>query len=128
LNGKTQQAILKDLQFHPVSDQILHLDFLAVFPSKPIVMEVPVVTEGFAVGVRAGGKLNVVSRKLKVKGLANNIPEVLRVNVDALELGKTIQVKALKFDNIEVVSAPNNVVCTVVATRGSKAAADAAAK
>ncbi|MDR1544626.1 MAG: 50S ribosomal protein L25/general stress protein Ctc [Prevotellaceae bacterium] len=128
LGGKEQQAILKDLQFHPVSDQILHLDFLEVFDEKPIVIEVPVALDGHAAGVKAGGKLNLVARKLRVKGLAANIPNVLRVNVENLELGKTIQVKELSFDNIELVNAPDNVVCAVVATRGSRAAAEAEKK
>ncbi|MDR0830660.1 MAG: 50S ribosomal protein L25 [Prevotellaceae bacterium] len=128
LGKKTHQAILKDLQFHPVSDQILHLDFLAVFPDKPIVIEVPVVTEGFAAGVRAGGKLNLVSRKLKVKALAKDVPETLKINVDSLELGKSIMVRDLSFDNLEMISSSNNVVCSVVATRGSKAAVEEAAK
>jgi large subunit ribosomal protein L25 len=124
LNGKTQQAILKDLQFHPVTDQILHLDFLAVFPNKPVVMEVPVLLEGHAAGVRAGGKLNLVLRKLRVKGLASHIPDVLRVNVENLELGKSIHVKMLGFDNLELTNSPDSVVCAVVATRGSRTAAE----
>jgi large subunit ribosomal protein L25 len=126
LNGVTHKAILKDLQAHPVSDEILHLDFLEVFDNKSIIMEVPVMIEGHAAGVRAGGKLSLVSRKLKIKALVKDIPESLKVNVEELELGKSIQVKHLKFDNLELLSAANNVVCTVAVTRGSMAAAAAA--
>lgn len=125
--GKSAKAILKDSQFHPVSDDILHLDFLEVFEEKPIVMEVPVVLEGHAVGVRAGGKLNQSMRGIKVKGLARNIPERLIVNVEHLELGKVVKVGELSFDNIELVSPKNAVVCIVKMTRASQSAAAAAA-
>ena len=128
INGKMQKAIVKDIQFHPVTDEILHIDFLSVFDEKPIVMEVPVVLDGFAAGVKAGGKLNLVSRKLRVKGLACNIPENLHVNIEHLELGKTIQVKHLSFDNLTLMNAADNVVCAVVMTRGAMAAAREAAK
>jgi len=127
LGGKVYNAILKDLQAHPVSDEILHLDFLAVYEDKPIVMEVPVVLEGHAVGVKAGGKLSLVSRKLRVKAFAKDIPENLKVNVEELELGKSIQVKTLSFDKLQLINAPDSVVCSVVITRSARAAADAAA-
>ncbi|MDR3326668.1 MAG: 50S ribosomal protein L25 [Prevotellaceae bacterium] len=123
VNGKTRKAILKALQAHPVTEEILHLDFLEVFDQKPIVIEVPVVLEGFAVGVRAGGKLSLVTRKLRSRGLIGNIPENLKINVESLELGKSIQVKNLSFDNLELLNGPENVVCTVAVTRGSIAAA-----
>ena len=128
INGKVQKAILKDIQLHPVTDEILHIDFLTVFEDKPITIEVPVVLDGFAVGVRAGGKLNLVSRKLKVKGLLENIPESLHINVENLELGKAIQVKHLQYDNLTMLNAPDNVVCAVVVTRNAMSAAPAAAE
>ena len=127
LGGKVYNAILKDLQAHPVSDEILHLDFLNVFNDRPIIMEVPVILEGHAVGVKAGGKLTLVSRKLRVKALAKDIPENLKINVEDLELGKSIQVKTLSFDKLQLINAPDSVVCSVAVTRGSRAAADAAA-
>lgn len=123
LGGRIQKAILKDLQLHPVTDEILHIDFLAVFDDKPVVMEVPVVLDGFAAGVKAGGKLILVSRKLKVKALVNDIPERLHVNVEKLRLGKNIQVKNLKFPNLMLMNAPDNVVCAVAMTRGAVATA-----
>ncbi len=128
IDGKVEKAILKDIQFHPVTDEILHVDFLAVFDNEPMVIEVPVVLDGFAAGVRAGGKLNLVSRKLKVKGLLQHIPENLHINVEELELGKAIQVKHLNFDNLTLLNAPDNVVCSVAVTRGAIAAAAAAKK
>jgi len=114
---KPIKAILKDIQFHPVSDKILHIDFLEVFEDKPIVMEVPVKLQGLAVGVRAGGKLSLEMRKLKVKGLYKDIPELITINVEKLDLGKTIQVKSMKMDNLEFLNAPNSVICSVKMTR-----------
>ena len=82
-------------------------------------IEVPVVLDGFAAGVRAGGKLNLISKKLKVKGLSKDIPEKLHINVENLELGKAIQIKHLNFDNLTLLNAPDNVVCVVAVTRGA---------
>ena len=126
--SKRVKAILKDSQFHPVTDAILHIDFLEVFDDKPVIMEVPVLLEGHALGVKAGGKLNQAVRKLKVKGLAANVPEILKVNVDHLELGKSIKVGELGYDNIEIVSPRNMVVCIVKMTRASQSAAAASNK
>ncbi len=82
IDGKKTMAIVKDIQFQPVTDAILHMDFLEVSENKPVVMEVPVVLEGHAEGVKAGGKLNLQMRKLKVKALYTAIPEKLFINVD----------------------------------------------
>ncbi len=127
VGDKTVDAIMKEIQFHPVTDKILHVDFLQVVENKPIVMEVPVKLEGHAVGVRAGGKLSLEMRKLRVKGLANAIPEKLIINVDNLELGKTMQIKDLQFDNIELLNGLQSVVCSVKLTRAAMGNADAAA-
>ena len=123
VSGKACSAILKDLQFHPVTDNVLHLDFYQVFEEKPILIEVPVALEGLAEGVRAGGKLSLESRKLKVKALYKDIPEKLVVNIEKLGLGKTIQVGQLSFDNMELMNAKNNVVCAVKLTRAARGAA-----
>ena len=88
IDGKIVNAIMKDIQFHPVTDKILHVDFYQIDESKPIVMEVPVKLEGLAEGVKAGGKLALQIRKLKVKALYNVIPERLVVDVTPLGLGK----------------------------------------
>jgi len=120
---KLIKAIVKKADYHPVSDSILHIDFLEVFDDKPVVMEVPIFLEGHAVGVKAGGKLSQSIRKLKVRGLAADIPEILKVNVDNVELGKVIKVGELKFDKIEIVNSKNTVVCMVKMTRASQSAA-----
>lgn len=125
LGGKTIKAIVKGMQFHPVTDNVLHMDFLEVFDNKPIVMEVPVVLEGYAEGVKSGGKLNLEMRRLRVKALYDKIPETLTVNVDHLGLGKTIQVGELEFENLELINSKNAVVCAVKLTRAARGAAAA---
>ncbi len=127
IDGKVVTAIMKDIQFHPVKDTILHVDFLQISEEKPIVMEVPVQLEGLAEGVKAGGKLQLQMRKLKVKALYTNIPERLVINVSHLGLGKAIQVKELAFDNLELLNAKDAVVCAVKLTRAARGAAAAAA-
>ncbi|WP_298648381.1 50S ribosomal protein L25/general stress protein Ctc [uncultured Proteiniphilum sp.] len=120
---KKLQAIVKEMQFHPVKDAILHIDFLYVFENAPVVIEIPVRLEGLAEGVRAGGKLSLDIRKLKVKALPAKLPEELVVNVEKLELGKSIQVGQLNFEDIEILNAKNAVVCRVQLTRAARGAA-----
>ena len=122
--GKSKiKAILKEVQFHPVKDTVLHIDFLHVFPDVPVEMEIPVRLEGLAVGVKAGGKLSLDIRKLRVKALAKDLPEELVVNVEKLELGKSIQVGSLNFEGIEILNAKNAVVCRVQLTRAARGSA-----
>lgn len=120
IDGENYKTVLKDIQFDPVSDNILHLDFLHVFENKPVVMEVPVVLNGLAEGVRAGGKLSLDLRKLKVKAFYTDIPEKLNVDVTSLSLGKSIQVGELSFDKLELLNAKNAVVCRVQLTRAAR--------
>lgn len=122
LNGEKRKAVMKDLQFQPVKDTVLHIDFLEVGPEKPIVMEVPVKIEGHAEGVKAGGKLQVSMRKLKVKAIYDQIPETLVINVDNLGLGKSIAVGDLHFEGLELMNAKNAVVCAVQLTRAARGA------
>ena len=128
IDGKKTMAIVKDIQFQPVTDAILHMDFLEVSENKPVVMEVPVVLEGHAEGVKAGGKLALQMRKIKVKALYNAIPEKLTVNVSHLGLGKTVKVGELSFEGLELISAKEAVVCAVKLTRAARGAAAAAGK
>lgn len=123
LNGEKRKAVMKDLQFQPVKDTVLHIDFLEVGPEKPIVMEVPVQIEGHAEGVKAGGKLQLSMRKLKVKALYDKIPERLVINVDKLGLGKSIAVGDLHYEGLELINAKNAVVCAVQLTRAARGAA-----
>ena len=127
-NGGKKMAILKDIQFHPVKDSILHMDFLEVDDKKPVVIQVPVKLEGHAEGVKAGGKLSLSMKKLKVKAVYTNVPERLVINVDDLGLGKSLQVGDLHFEGLELVNAKNAVVCAVQLTRAARGAQAAAAE
>ncbi len=125
IHGVKRMAVIKDLQFHPVTDSLLHIDLLEVFPEKPIVFEVPVKLEGHAEGVKAGGKLNLSMKKLKVRANYTDIPERLVINVDHLALGKSMAVGDIHFDGLELVNAKNAVVCAVQLTRAARGAAAA---
>ena len=128
LNGEDIKVVMKELQFQPVKDTLLHIDFLQVYPDKPIVMEVPVQIEGHAEGVKAGGKPTLSMRKLKVKALYSEIPERLVINVDHLGLGKSLAVGDLHFEGLELMNAKNAVICAVQLTRAARGAAAKAEK
>ncbi len=128
IDGTVVTAIMKDIQFHPVKDTILHVDFLQVEENKPVLMEVPVQLEGLAEGVRAGGKLALQIRKLKVKANYTSIPERLVIDVTPLGLGKTIKVGELSYEGLELMNAKDAVVCAVKLTRAARGAQAAAGK
>lgn len=128
IDGEDHKGILKEVQFHPVKDNVLHVDFLEVHAEKPIVMGVPIAPQGLAEGVRAGGRLITMVRKLNVKALYSVIPEKLNIDVTALQLGKSIKVGDLHFENLELVTPKEVIVCTVKMTRAAMGAAAAAAK
>jgi large subunit ribosomal protein L25 len=127
VDGKACKAIMKALQFQPVTDKVLHIDFLEVSDKKPVVVEIPVKLEGLAEGVKAGGKLALEMRKLKVKGLYTQIPENIVIDVTPLGLGNSVQVGAVAVENMEILNAKNAVVCQVKLTRAARGAAAAAA-
>ena len=131
IDGEDHKGILKEVQFHPVKDNVLHVDFYEVHAEKPIVMGVPVQAQGLAAGVRAGGRLMMMVRKLNVRAMYDQIPEKLFVDVTALQLGKTIKAGDLHFEGLEMVTPKEVIVCAVKMTRaamGAAAAAAAAAK
>jgi large subunit ribosomal protein L25 len=123
LNGVEKMAVLKDIQWHPVNDSILHLDFLEVTEDKPVIVPVPVKIEGHAVGVKAGGKLFLSMKKVKVKGIYTDIPERIVVNVNDIAIGHAIKVGDLKFDKFELANSKDLVITGVRATRAAAAAA-----
>ncbi len=126
ISGEQHLAVIQELQFHPVSDALLHVDFLEVTAEKPITIGIPVKLNGLAQGVRDGGKINLAVRKLNVKAVYTQIPEVLNIDVTNLQLGKSIKVAHLQFEGLEIVTSPEVVVCSVKATRASRSAAAAA--
>lgn len=125
IDGTKCLAILKDIQYHPVTDRALHVDFLAIDAAKPVTINVPIKITGNSIGVRQGGKLNVPTRKLKVCGLIDKLPDELPIDITELGLGKQINAGDLKFDGFQIVSPKGTLVCAVRATRNSAAAAAA---
>ena len=119
IDGKECKAVVKELQFHPVTEQLYHIDFLQVSEDKPVTVAIPVQLEGHAEGVKAGGKLQLVTRKLKVKAIYTNLPDRIVIDVTSLGLGKKLQVSDLKYDNLEIVNVKTQIVVQVKATRQS---------
>ncbi|MCC7298349.1 MAG: 50S ribosomal protein L25/general stress protein Ctc [Bacteroidia bacterium] len=128
LEGKSYDAILQDIQFHPVSDAIIHVDFFAVTADKPVVMEIPVRVVGNSPGVRAGGKLVKKINKLRVRGNIANLPDYIDVSISTLEIGQSAKVKDVVVEGFEILDAKENAVLSVKTTRAlMQAGADAAA-
>ena len=128
VDGQKVTALLHEVQYHPVTDRALHADFLAVSESKPVVVEVPVIITGNSVGVRAGGKLQVSRRKLRISGLITDLPDDLTVDVTPLAIGKRITAGDLKFDNISIVNPKATIICSCLSTRNAVAAAEEASE
>lgn len=127
IDGEVHTAVMKELQFHPVTDALLHVDFYEVNEQKPITIGVPVKLNGLAQGVRDGGRINLSIRKINVTAPFQIIPEHLDIDVTNLQLGKSIKVGELSFEGLSLATPAEVVVCSVKATRASKSAAAAAA-
>ena len=127
IDGAEHKAIMKELQFHPTTDALLHVDFFEVNETKDITVGIPVNLTGHAQGVRDGGRLNLSIRKIDVTAPYKNIPEKLDIDVTELQLGKAIKVGQLQFEGLKIATSPEVVVCSVKATRASRAAAAAEA-
>jgi large subunit ribosomal protein L25 len=117
LEGKEYTAILQDIQYHTISDKIIHADFLQLLPGKAVIMNIPVSTTGTAVGVKSGGKLQKKLRTVRVKGPIEKMPEVIKLDVTNLEIGDSIRIADLKFDGMTFLQAPNITVVGVRITR-----------
>jgi large subunit ribosomal protein L25 len=128
--GKKYNAILQDVQYHAINDRLMHVDFLHVDESKPVVIAIPVAVNGLAPGVREGGKLLVKLRKMKVRSLLNNLPDKINIDISHLEIGQSVKVEHLQAQNPEIafLDAPNVAVVSVSATRASRQAAEDAKK
>jgi len=122
IDGLEHKAIVQDIQFHPVSDKIIHVDFLNIYDDKPITVSVPVRLEGFAKGVQDGGKLYQDVRRLKIKGLLKDFIEEIVIDVTPLTIGKAVKVSDLNLKNLEVIELPNKNVASVKVTRVVKEA------
>lgn len=123
IEGKEHNAILQDIQYHPVNDEVLHADFLRIFDDKPIKIAVPVKTTGTAPGVLQGGKLNIKMRKVKLYGLPNDIPQEVVLDISKLNIGQGIKVSEISIPNVEFMEVKSSIIVAVKATRNAKATA-----
>lgn len=122
LDGQKYKAILQDVQFHAISDKLLHADFLQVSSDKPVVIGIPVKAVGNSVGVRAGGKLSIKLRKLKVRALLNDLPDSIDVDISSLEIGQGVKIGQINVPGVTFLDSPNIEVVGVSATRASRQA------
>jgi large subunit ribosomal protein L25 len=121
-DGKKFFAVLHEVQYHPVTDEALHVDFLAVCEDKPVTIEVPVIVTGHSEGVKMGGKLLVSSRKLRVSAMMDKLPDVLEVDSTHLMIGKQIVAGDLNYDGVTIVSPRATIICSVRPTRATQQA------
>lgn len=129
VDGQMYRAILKDAQYHPVTDVVLHLDFLLLVDGRSLITQVPVRTEGVAPGVKLGGKLTQVTRRVKIKTTPENLVDHMSVNISHLDLGKSVRVRDLKaVDGVEVMTSPGIPLASVEIPRALRSAQTAAAK
>ncbi|MBR4389497.1 MAG: 50S ribosomal protein L25/general stress protein Ctc [Prevotella sp.] len=117
IDGELHTAVLKELQFHPVTDAIVHIDFFEVNETKPITIGIPVRLNGLAQGVRDGGRMNLSIRKINVTAPYKQIPEFLDVDVTNLRIGKSIKVGELSFEGLEIATPKEVIVCSIKMTR-----------
>ena len=128
IDGAKEIGVMRQVQFHPVREQILHIDFTRVIAGKPVTIEVPVRLTGNSAGVKLGGKLTLSKRKIFVSAMAEDLPDELVVDVTNLELGKSISVGELNFDKLTLITPASTVVCAVNMTRAARGAQAAAEK
>jgi large subunit ribosomal protein L25 len=117
IEGKVFEVVLKEIQFHPVTDKIIHVDFTEVSENKPITIGIPIKVSGDSAGVKAGGKLRIRRRSLLVKGFAGDIPEFLPIDVTELKIHESIKVSDLSFDKIEMMDPKKSMVLTIATSR-----------
>ena len=120
IEGDLHECMLKDIQFHPVNEMILHADFLRLNENKPVKMGIPTKVSGVSTGIQQGGKLVLKAKKLMVKALPANLPEFIPVDITGLELGKSVKVKDIKVEAYEILSSPSNPVASIEIPRGLK--------
>ncbi len=117
LDGKVHKGVVQEIQFHPVTDKILHIDFFEVFDDKPFIVNLPVILTGNSIGIKNGGKLRVSRRYLKVKGLVRDMPDVLNIDITNVRIGETISVGDLSFENLTLLDPPTAMIMGVISSR-----------
>jgi len=119
IDGKNYNAVMKDLQFHPVSDRLLHIDFIQVIDNKPVTINIPLKITGVSPGVKAGGKLRIKRRSLRVKGMAEDLPDHLNIDISKLQIGQSIKIGDLSYDKLEIIDNKRAMVAAVAVSRVS---------
>jgi large subunit ribosomal protein L25 len=127
VDGKKYLATFHSSQYHPVTDEPLHIDFLSIVEGKPVTISVPVILFGNSDGVKQGGKLQQSTRKLKVSGMIDKLPDSLDVDVTNLKLGKNIVAGDLSYEDVQIIAPKNTIICSAKMTRAAIGAAAAAA-
>ncbi len=125
IGNKKYDAIIKDIQFHPVSDKILHIDFLQLFDDKKVTLGIPVELTGSSEGVRQGGKLTLITRKLKVSAFPKDLPDTINIDISDLDLGKSKLVSDISLEKIKITDPKTTVIATVKLTRAARGAQSA---
>ncbi len=119
VDGKTYNAVIRDVQYHPVTDEVEHVDFLELVPGKTITIQVPVILMGNARGVRNGGRLKVNLRKLRVKATEENLPGHIEINIENLRIGQTIRVQDIKTDGYVIDHEDTRTICLIQTARNA---------
>ncbi len=120
LGGEVHKAVMQELQFHPVTDKLYHIDFVEVFDDKPVTVELPITLIGAAIGIKNGGKARQRRRVLKVRGLIANLPDVLEIDITDIDIGEVIKIGDLTYDNLEILDPSRSMIFAVVSSRISK--------
>ena len=119
IDGEVKRCIMQDIQFHPVSDKILHIDFLEVFDDKPITVSIPVILKGLAIGVRNGGNLLFRRRKIITRGLAASLPDAIEIDIENVKIGEFIYIKDINLEGCQFLAPDSSVVVGVKTARGA---------
>jgi len=117
IEGNNHNAVIREIQFHPVTDKIIHADFKEYYPDQPVIINLPVKIVGESIGLKAGGKLRIKKRILKAKGLVNNFPEHLEIDITDLDIGHTIRIENLKIEGLEFLDSPGSMIVSIVSAR-----------
>ena len=117
IEGEKHKAVVQDIQFHPVTDKIQHIDFVEVFDDKPVVVNIPVELSGSSIGIKNGGKLRHKRRTLKVKGLVEHLPGRLNIDITDVDISHVVKVGDLKYDNLQLLDPHRSMVLSVISSR-----------
>lgn len=119
IEGELHKGVMQDIQFHPVTDKLLHIDFVEVFEDKPVTVELPLNLVGAAIGLKDGGKQRQRRRVLKVRGLIKDLPETLDIDVTNVGIGDTVKIGDLSYDNLEILDPKRSMIYSIVSSRVS---------